>query len=303
MRLLLLALVALLAVPRPALAKAPAQCMVEARPERSLIRLIYDPFENVQESQAFEVRVFSPNDDRESCQLGLAIGGAGSSRERILRHRGDELRYEIEIEGSTTANDLNAPTRVNPKRAGGSLSQSVKLVVPAGQFANAGSYTDHITLRLHDLSEGVPRKMGVDMILAITVDIPARAQINLAGSTSPVFGGVNASGLDFGELHTGKERDAFVQVRATSPVILTLQSANRGVLNHKTEPTNSRAIPYALTIDGEAINLSGSSARINRTPVNGLGADNYRMVARIVDADGRKAGRYEDVITISVEPK
>lgn len=303
MRLRLFLSLLLLSLPLPVAAKALAQCMVEAQPERSLIRLIYDPFENVQESQTLELTVFTPDVDGEPCQLGLAIGGAGSSRERVLRHRGDELRYEIELEGSTTANDLNAPTRVNPKRAGGTLSQSVKLVVPAGQFARAGSYTDHITLRLHDLSDGVPRKMGADMILAITVDIPARAQINLAGSTSPVFGGINASGLDFGELQTGKERDAFVQVRATSPVILTLQSANRGVLSHKTEPTNSRAIPYALTIDGEAISLTGSSARINRTPVNGLGADNYRMVARIVDADGRKAGRYEDVITISVEPK
>jgi hypothetical protein len=148
-----------------------------------------------------------------------------------------------------------------------------------------------------------PRQHGEDQILSIVVDIPARAQINLAGSSSPIFGGMSGTGLDFGELEKGAERDAYIQVRATSAVMLTLSSEFGSAMRHKIERTSVPAVPYALTVDGQSVDLSSGSKRIDRAPTQGLGADNYRMVARILDVAGRIGGEYEDVITVTVEPK
>ncbi len=301
----------LLFVASPALADVPPDnCFIRVRPDSTMVRLIYDPFENVRETEQFEL-MFTPR--MKGCSFGLALGGLGTSTQRFLQGNGHTLEYELEFRGGNVRNDLNLPTAVitpnpgnGPKGADiqrGSPVETVKVIVPAGQFAPAGTYRDDITVRLFRVVNGVPEQTGEDQIVSILVDIPARAQINLAGSSSPIFGGISGSGLDFGQLEQGEERDAYIQVRATSPVMLTLSSEFRSQMRHRFEGTGVPGIPYSLTIDNQTVDLSTGAKRIDRSTTHGLGADNYRIAARILDVRGRVAGQYEDVITVTVEPK
>ena len=214
------------------------------------------------------------------------------------------------MKGSVVANDLTQPGIAivpNPGQArkDGQAAppfENLTIIVPSNQFAPAGTYRDEVNLRMFQIVDGVPRQTGEDVPLAIVVDIPARAQINLAGTSSPVFGELGGSGLEFGELEPGKERQAFIQVRATAPVTLALSSENNGSLRHRIEK-NAPTVPYSLTVDGRSVDLASGPKRLDRAPSQGLGAENYRMVARILDVTGRVAGDYQDVITIIVEPR
>ena len=294
----------------PASADVPdANCFVRARPDSSQLRLLYDPFAGVQATDELKIS-FTPR--QKGCAFGLAIGGLGSSMQRQLQGNGRRLTYELQMRGSVLRNDLNQPSLTFASNPGqgrkgtdqiSSPFEDLIVMVPSAQFAPAGTYRDDVTLRLFQIVNGVPQQTSEDVQLSIVVDIPARAQINLAGTSSPIFGSLGGSGLDFGQLEAGKERQAYLQVRATAPVMLTLTSENASMLRHRSEKTGAQAIPYSLSVDNQVIDLSKGPKRIDRTPSQGLGAENYRMVARILDVRGRIAGEYEDVITITVEPR
>ncbi|WP_205479344.1 hypothetical protein [Sphingomonas arenae] len=308
LRMLSLAAGALLLMAASPAAADPA-CAASMRPSAGVARLIYDPLNAVQET--LEIELLLEQQSAKPCRYALAIAGAGSSRQRMMRDARGQLTYELQINGVLVSNDLNAPAAINGNgrqvsRGSGEERKTrtirLKAMIPAGQFAPAGLYEDQLTLRLYDVTDGVPQQVGSDVPLIIGGDVPARAQINLAGTSSSVFGSVNAAGLSFGQLVTGAERDAYIQVRATAPVLLTISSANKGAMRHRSEPA-ATAIPYAFSVDGQALDLRGGPKRLDRNPARGLQAENYRMAVRITDADNRQAGTYEDVITITVEPK
>jgi spore coat protein U-like protein len=277
-------------------------CSVQVRAETSVARLLYDPFAGVQERAALELR-FTPRN--KGCTAGIAIGSAGTSTQRGMSGPSGTLTYELQMRGTTVRNTVDQPTvsvLTNPNQSG-ETSELLNIIVPSAQFAKAGIYRDQVRLRLFHIVSGVPQQYGDDLLLSIEVDIPSRAQINLSGASSPVFGNLGGTGLDFGELSHGKEREAYIQVRATTAVMLTLSSENGSKLKHRAEIGSEALIPYSLKVDGQPVDLASGPKRIDRAPVGGLGADNYRMVARILETDGRLAGDYSDTITIVVEPK
>lgn len=290
-------------------ATANPACAASIRPSGGVARLIYDPLNAVQET--LEIDLVLEQQSAKPCRFAVAIAGAGSSRERVMRDARGQLTYELQINGAVVSNDLNAPAAISVgsrqvSRGSGEALKTrtipLKVMIRAGQFAPAGLYEDQLTLRLYDITDGVPQQVGSDVPLIIGGDVPARAQINLAGTSSSVFGSVNSAGLSFGQLVTGAERDAYIQVRSTAPVLLTISSANKGAMRHKSEPA-ATSIPYSFSVDGQALDLRGGPKRLDRNPVRGLQAENYRMAVRITDAENRQAGTYEDVITITVEPK
>ncbi len=63
-----------------------------------------------------------------------------------------------------------------------------------------------------------------------------------------------------------------------------------------TEQGALRSIPYRLTYDGVAVNLSGA-AQINR-PFRGLQALRDEMVLEVAPGSDRFAGDYRDVLTL-----
>ena len=313
MKKLLAALAAMLAgtllLPTPAQAVPHDNCKIRVRPESNMVRLIYDPFANVQETEEVQLS-FTPR--MTGCVFGIAIAGQGGSTRRVLTGNGGSITYELQVRGSVVANNVTTPSVAiipNPGKSPhnngvqGSGFEQLKVIVPGAQYAAAGSYRDEVTLRMFEYVNGVPQQLGDDQLMSIVVDIPARAQINLAGGYSPVFGGISGTGLDFGELVEGAERDAYIQVRATSSVMLTLTSQNGSKLLHKIEKGAVPAVPYSLTVDQQPLDLATGPKRIDRSPDRGLGAANYRMVARILNVSKRIAGEYGDVITVTVEPK
>jgi spore coat protein U-like protein len=268
----------------------------------SVARLLHDPFAGIQDKAAIELK-FTPRN--KGCAAGVAVGGAGTSTQRALLGTGGTLTYELQIRGTTLRNTLDQPTMTvmtNPNQSG-ETSELLNIILPSAQFAKAGTYRDQVRLRLFHIVNGVPQRHGEDLLLSIEIDIPARAQINLSGSSSPVFGSLGGTGLNFGELVQGKEREAYLQVRATTAVMLTLSSQNGSKLKHRSEIGDGASIPYGLAVDGQPIDLASGPKRIDRAPIGGLGADNYRMVAKIIEIEGKLAGEYTDTITIVVEPK
>lgn len=278
-------------------------CKATISPASSFVRVFYDPFQNAQEVQ--EVELTLDTSGNKDCRFAVALAGSGTTHERVLQAASRTLRYEAQLNGSVIVNDVNAPLPLAQASGSknGAKKNLLKLVVPQGQFAPSGTYDDQLRLILYALDGGTPRQLGTDVVIAASALIPARAQINLAGSSSPVFGNMPATGLYFGDLRKGAERDAYIQVRATSPVVLTVSSQNKGEMLHKVDAGQSRGIPYDLSVESQSLDLKTGPKRIDRTPGRGLQAENYRLAVRILDADQRLAGTYEDIVTITVEPK
>jgi spore coat protein U-like protein len=302
-RKLLPALAATLVLVSTKAAAAPDNmgCKATVSPASSLVRVLYDPFQNAQEVQ--EVELALDTSGNKDCRFAVALAGSGTTHERVLRTGSGTLRYEAQLNGSVIVNDVNAPLPLASGSTNGAQRNTLKLIVPQGQFAPSGTYDDQLRLRLYALDGGTPRQLGTDLVIAASAIIPARAQINLAGSSSPVFGNMPAAGLYFGDLREGAERDAYIQVRATSPVVLTVSSQNKGEMLHKVDAGLSRGIPYDLSVESQSLDLRSGPKRIDRTPGRGLQAENYRLAVRILDTDQRLAGTYEDIVTITVEPK
>ena len=302
MRLLITALLLSTMLAVPAWARSEEVCFARVRPESTMVRMIYDPFENLRKTDEVQLN-FTPR--KKGCAFGLAIGGLGSTNQRVLAGNGRTLNYELQIRGANVANTLNQPSvSISPNPGKGppyttadvdSPSELLKVLLPAAQFAPAGSYRDNVTVRMFRFVNGVPYQVGDDQLLSIVVDIPPRAQINLAG--------ISGTGIHFGQLTKGAERDAYLQVRATAPVILTLSSEHRSQLRHKVEKLAVPSVPYHLSVDGQPVDLRDGPQRIDRAPSGGLAADRYRMVVRVMDVNGRIAGDYSDVVTVTVEPK
>lgn len=286
-----------------------ADCTATVQPVSNSVRIVYDPFEGQQQIADLDVEI-SRGEER-GCDFELSVTGNGSSRERkLLGGSGTGFGYEIKSNGGVVQNDLNSAFRIqlnNGEGNGNGVTRSrivrLRFSVAARQFGEAGEYEDRLMLRLFEKSSGMPRQVGADLPVLVTAIVPPRAQVNFAGASSEVFGSMSAGGIDFGELRTGAQKDAFIQVRATSPVQLTFSSFNSGRLRHKVTPGATAAIPYTILIDSEPLALEKGRVTLARKLKSGLEASNYRFAVRIDDADNRIAGTYEDVVTITVEPR
>jgi hypothetical protein len=153
------------------------------------------------------------------------------------------------------------------------------------------------TLRLHDLDSADQVIVQQDARLA--ANIVAIAQINIAGSSSS-FGSIyGIDTVDFGNLEEGKRQRVFVQLRGNLSMRMTVVSANAGILRHDVI-SSAPGIPYSVELLGQAF-IASSPRTFNGLLSTGVYGANIPMTLIIGKLGEVPAGRYSDVLTLSIE--
>jgi hypothetical protein len=262
--------------------------------------VVYDPFEGVARSANYSVEF--RNAGATNCSVGLAIASQPAGATRTFANGANELRYVLEWPGGAVfVNSLTSPLGAVAVPAGGTKSVTLRVRVPAGLIAPAATYSGLLTFRAYRVAPGPSIAVGTDRTATAGATVEARAQVNIAGSSGNFGSPFALERMDFGALSAGSSRNAIVQVRATSSVAITIASQNRGRLKH-TVLTSDAGVPYAMQLDGAAIDLGATSSTLSRSPPITLDGVNYPMNLQIGAVAGRPAGDYRDTLTVSVAP-
>jgi hypothetical protein len=172
-----------------------------------------------------------------------------------------------------------------------------RLVIPRGQAAAPGpGYSDTLQLELYALGDNGKLSGAVlqSAPVAVTYTVERVLSVNIKGGNS-------ATTLDFGALAKGNQRTIAVQARSNQSYQLDVSSDNRGVLAlTPAVPGQIWGIPYVASLDGQTLDLS-HSVSLQTQPATRPEADaSHTLVLTIGEVGQKRAGRYEDVVTISI---
>ncbi|WP_122465030.1 hypothetical protein [Brevundimonas lutea] len=275
------------AVASPTLSACPGATVASASP----VLQLYDPFSPSPTQLAFDVVIRNP--DAQGCSVDLMLQPDGG----VLK-LGGAIDYGFVQPGGLASGALVGPVTVQVPAKG---EQTVSFVaeLPVGAVVSPDTYQQRLGLTVS--SGGVP--IVTDRAISLSTLVPARSQMSISGVSSPGRGslGMAPPSIDFKTLETGENARVFINVWANTSVQVTLTSDHGGVMQHEDGP-QLPSVPYSVTIDGEARSLAGP-ATIGRNPPMSLSGASYPLVVTVGDVSGRYAGRYQDVITVSVNPQ
>jgi hypothetical protein len=170
------------------------------------------------------------------------------------------------------------------------------VVIWPGQLAAPGSYSDdgNANALLYGV-EGGKYTLLQTASVSISYTVSQSLSVNIAG------GGL-ATTMDFGALVKNAEKQVKIETRSNMSHHLKVSSDNHGVMA-LTPPVHGQSwnVPYAVSLDGKALNLNG----VFSTPVTGrttLLGDSHSLAVTIGDTAKKRAGLYLDVITIEIAP-
>jgi hypothetical protein len=257
----------------------------------------YNPYSPVDVADSFRLSIANVGND--ACYFGLLF------RPRIAAPKlGNTLSFEVK---STTGTSLltMAPAVFAPlARLGSRLSPSAtaaiefQIVVPRGQFAAPGSYDTTIDLELYAAGYGgwFYGQSLHTAPLTITYRVAEELSVSLRG-------GALATTLAFGGLERGAQRSVNIDVRGNRQYQLRVTSQNSGrLLLTPPIPGKDWAVPYSLALGGQTVTLSSSAYLAIRPPTLPNSDASYTATVTIGDVAGKRAGRYQDVITVEVRP-
>ena len=260
--------------------------------------IAYDPFDGVSRSTTFEVEL--KNNGPDACSLSIAVASQNMGNNRYFKDGGNQLRYVVEwTDGDDLPNNINSPRGWFQLQAGQTKPVALRVKVPSGLIAPASTYDDTLTLRAY--KAGSSTQVGPERTAHADAIVEARAQVNIAGTSSSHFGSFGVDQIDFHTLTTGETRDAIVQVRATKAVTISVSSQHAGILQHKVLASDP-GVPYSMRLAGENVILTGPPFSLIRNPPVSLDGASYPMKLTIGDVAGRPAGTYQDMLTITVSP-
>jgi len=270
---------------------AQAACELTIDPVTAVSRT-YDPFSAVETQLPF--RIVARNTGDQTCQADLFLKPDGGRL--ALAGPGGDLRYGFERPGGLLSGASMGPVRilVGP---GESSTTEFDAVIAAGAVIAPGSYASDIAF---DVMEADGRTI-TDRKIALAATVSARAQMSISGVSAPSRSSIGQAPptIDFGLLETGETRSVFVNVWANTSVRVTLSSQNHGLLRAEAAP-GAPGIGYSVTFDGAAVNLGGVAA-VDRTPPMTSSGASYPLAVTIGNVEGRYAGRYSDIITVTVD--
>lgn len=284
----------------PVLAQMPvvptADCLVrvQASPSSWIIQG-YDPFGGSSPEGTFGVTIvneggaecrFTPVFELRQPPFGLSNGGTGKPISYALLNLTDTQ----DVTPRAGVTNRLSPGREMVLKPNESRSLLYKLVANPEAVRNAGTFTQDVTLEAQDKSF---RSLGgTPLVVGITV-LPS-ARIGLAGAYTMNDG---QAMVDLGELRGGIAPVPLqLKVSSTGEYDITVSSANSGRLRLG---ASQWVIPYTMAIGGNSINLSG--ARTVSGPASaGARRDSLPIQFVIGDISDKRAGKYSDVVSISV---
>ncbi|VVT22370.1 conserved exported hypothetical protein [Sphingomonas sp. EC-HK361] len=254
----------------------------------------YDPFASNQSTATFDVMFFNEGDGE--CRFrpvfmtdGTPFGLQADTGRRVGYTLLDTWgSYDATpLGGRTIARITNRPVVVSP-----GAQQLVRYVlnVAAGEIPGDGIYSQRLIMEA-DQTDGTPIASR-QFLVGIQV-IPS-ATMRLAGAFRRNGGQAD---VDLGELQQGVAPVPLaLQVQSTRGYRLGLRSQNGGKLRLA---GTDWWVPYDVQIDGRTATLTGDSS-LSFGRGGGLRADTLPVVFRVGDVDGKRAGVYSDVLTVSV---
>lgn len=256
----------------------------------------YEPF--APEISIYPLDIDIRNRSDSACDLRLIALSDVAGQRRLIGSSGRQpLGYELTSgSGTRLPNESDAsfglPVLI-PANAERRVRMEVR--INPGQVVRAGHYDDQLRLSLLSASGATLTNVRRT---PVSVRVPARAQVNVAGTSGSFASGLRSSVLDLGDMSGGSRGRVYIQVRANEAVRIRLVSQNRGVLRHVS--IADQAVPYQFTVDGTPIDLRGA-AQLVRSPPRTLDGAAYLGVATVAPVSNRYAGEYRDVITVTVD--
>ncbi|SHF15274.1 hypothetical protein SAMN02745148_01937 [Modicisalibacter ilicicola DSM 19980] len=263
----------------------------EARIESITLKgaMDYSPFDRWDRVETLDIHV------RRGGVCTLAFTFESHNRNRLSGSR-ESLTYRIQTH---SGNDLRLNgVNVYSGRAIASGDDSrfpVSVVIPAGQPARAGAYSDRVSVQLMNGSRVIDTHE-----LTLKSDVRPQARIRISGSSTTGFSSADGAGLDFGSLTSGEEKSAYLFVQSNSAYALQLTSENRGRLRHVHGSASNAYIAYRAWLDDKLLDLRRAET-YRPSPGRALDATTpYRLRVRIGDVSRAIAGRYRDTISVDV---
>lgn len=252
-----------------------------------------DPFD----PSPFErtMRIVIRNNGSDPCRLGV------SATDRSLGQRlltGTQVPYDLIWNNLPIPNfDTPVPGRELVIPSGDTREFFISLQVRRPVQTPPAPTEAVFTLRLHDLDNGAQVLATADARLS--ANIVAMAQINIAGSSASFGSTYGIDTVDFGNLETGKAQTVYVQLRGNSPMRMTIRSDNAGLMRHETL-RDAAGIAYTVGLLGVTYEPA-EPRQFGGLLSTGLYGTNLPLTLTVQDVANLPAGRYSDVLTLSIE--
>jgi hypothetical protein len=173
-----------------------------------------------------------------------------------------------------------------------------QLSIPRGQYASSGgSYRDTLDLELYALDD--KGRLSAAPLQTTTLSISYAVASVLSVN---IKGGDATTTVNFGTLAKGQQRTVEIQARSNQGYRLDVSSDHRGVLALTPKvPGQDWTVPYAATLGGRPLNLSGGAILLDYPPTRPESDASHFLTLMIGDPGYKRAGSYEDVITIEIK--
>lgn len=240
--------------------------------------------------------------------IAFSAGSSGDVNNRTLTDgSGNTLSYQV-MDSAISRNVLldngNAQT-TNDVLAGsfsgaGQEAQSFDIVTFAGQFPPAGQYTDSLILTSYTGAVG-SGSLSRFAFTTVDVTVPSVVELSLVDPGAPFNMAQSDYLLDFGALSAGNTRQVDLVVRSNETFGVSIESANAGVMAIQLAGDSS-TVPYVLSVDGSAADLSGGTpvsvlSSVGPTPLTG---SRHSISVQIQSFGNVTEGVYQDDLTIVV---
>ena len=273
-------------------------CTGRIGPETMIFgRTAYDPFSPA--DVADDYRISIRNDGTDSCFFGLLFR-SGSAQHAL----GGTLVYDL-TNGSASLLTSTSPNIAPIARPKAAIAPSAtgliefQISMPRGQFAAPATYRDDIELELYALDpSGRPSSSRAlqTATLAISYAVPPVLSVNLKG-------GETATTLAFGTLATGEQRSVAIEARSNQTYRLAVSSDNHGALALTPKiPGQNWSVRYTVALAGRRLDLSDAAALYNLPATRPESDASFPLTVTIGEVGQKRAGRYEDVITVEIQP-
>jgi len=266
-------------------------CEIELQREIVPPAFVYDPFEPI-----------SPIEQK---TLGLISPSAARAFVTIETEAGQPLPALIGTSGVAVTLNAQRTNGWSPATPGSFTVElapdemrmiDVDFLIDNSIVAPAGSYRERLFVRITNLDTGIncDDRQAFDIVL----DVPPRAQLNIAGTRGDFDRSLGLPMIDFGALATGVTKTVFLQVRSNSDLELRISSDNGGTMVLESGDIDAR-VPYEAFLNSQAIDLS--SQFITQAPA----ADTYEgrslpLEFTVGSVSGVPSGEYTDTVIVEV---
>jgi len=278
----------------------PVGCLLVVEPGSSRWTIeSYDPYSGQPAYGQFQVSWINQGDKKCMGDAVVRLNGEAYGMRNPAQPSMGLLYYGLVNESTSTditpnttnSGQFNGPQlQVEP---GERVIQTMGLSVDTQNLSGDGLFQQTVTLGLRRRNSVVYEGQA-DVTLAINVR--PSAVMGLTGAFQRNNGVAN---IELGELSPGRTNDPVnLWVRGTRGYKVTIQSRNQGEMR---QANGDWAVPYGLSIGGVSIDLT-NPVPFQSTPGAGLRNDTYPLVITVGQTAGQRAGRYSDLLTLTLAP-